>query len=358
MIKKVCTILVAITAVMRVNAQNHKINHFNYSFGNLRTVSTATCPASVDLSAQDSLGNNMANGETINQSAAPFYISASSTGNSTPVSPCIETIFANYSSSLASFASESISEGGVDIYDLCSTCGLAIGGGNAVLGSSWSFSLYGFDPNQEHQFTFCRTGSIATTTVSLADCWTRNALPVIFTVFSNNTTTITPQACDTIILPPKTDIGTATFSIAPATGTVGLLDYNNGTSYIHPAMLAGGTYTVTYTFAPPAMDGCNTITNTYMFTINAPNTTGVEQVTGINNRVTVYPNPSNGTFAIEATNTAKQLVEVYDLAGRLILSQTITGATTINANELTAGVYYLKVSGAGMAVNQRIVIAK
>ena len=96
----------------------------------------------------------------------------------------------------------------------------------------------------------------------------------------------------------------------------------------------------------------------YVNVLNSNQTTGISRISGLNSTISIYPNPSNGNFIIGTTNAAQQLVEVYDLAGRLVLSQTINGTTTINVNELTAGTYNLKVSGAGVSTNKRVIIAK
>ena len=56
--------------------------------------------------------------------------------------------------------------------------------------------------------------------------------------------------------------------------------------------------------------------------------------------VSVYPNPTDGTFAIEAENITN--VEIFDLAGQKVLTDR-SGSRTINAGSLPTGVYFLKV---------------
>ena len=85
-------------------------------------------------------------------------------------------------------------------------------------------------------------------------------------------------------------------------------------------------------------------------TIEATNTTS--------NQVNVYPNPNNGNFTVETSETSNQLLEVFDLTGRLVLSQTITGKADINASSLTNGIYNIKISGNNNVVNKRIVVSK
>ncbi|HEX7413989.1 MAG TPA: T9SS type A sorting domain-containing protein [Bacteroidia bacterium] len=84
---------------------------------------------------------------------------------------------------------------------------------------------------------------------------------------------------------------------------------------------------------------------------------GIEQVTGINGQVNVYPNPSNGSFVIEANNT-KQTMQVYDVNGKLVLSQTINGKTTVDASSLNEGVYNISLISNEGVVNKRLVIVR
>ncbi len=86
-------------------------------------------------------------------------------------------------------------------------------------------------------------------------------------------------------------------------------------------------------------------------------TTGIDKISA-STQVSIYPNPNNGNFTIETFVTTPQLVEVYDLTGRLVLSQNISGTATINGISLTDGVYNIKVSGNDNVVNKRIVISK
>ncbi len=75
-------------------------------------------------------------------------------------------------------------------------------------------------------------------------------------------------------------------------------------------------------------------------------------------RATLYPNPSSGSFTIETPFASTQLVEVYDLTGKLVLSTNILGTTSIDAGTLPAGIYNVKLSNGDHVVNKRIVISK
>ena len=89
-------------------------------------------------------------------------------------------------------------------------------------------------------------------------------------------------------------------------------------------------------------------------------TTGINKVVGIGNEINIYPNPSNGTFVIETNTIEKQIVQLFDVNGKLVLSQNINGKTNnIDASNLNDGVYNLSVtSNEGISINKRLVIIR
>ncbi|HWY38952.1 MAG TPA: T9SS type A sorting domain-containing protein [Bacteroidia bacterium] len=70
----------------------------------------------------------------------------------------------------------------------------------------------------------------------------------------------------------------------------------------------------------------------------------------------IYPNPNSGSFVIEA-NT-KQTIYMFDENGRLVLTQSISGTTAIDAGNLNAGIYNLHITGDEGLIKKRIVIIK
>ena len=299
------------------------------SSGNLKTAATATCPVNpVAMSASDTSGNVVTNGQNLGCSPIPFVISPAAPITTAPNAPCIETVFTNYHNNLSTNGTESFYQNGVNIGCLGpngSGCSFPIGdpGSNnaGVVNSPWAISLYVIDPGKSHEFTFCRSGNITANTVNLVDCWTGIALPStpISTVFSTATTTITPKACDTLRLAANTDIGTALYSIAPASGTVALINNNDGTAFIKANILPAGTYTVTYNFDPSLASLCNTVSGTFKFTI-APSPT----VTASN--VSICPGATATVTASGATT--------YTWSPATGLSNT-TGATVTSTTSVT-----------------------
>ncbi len=84
---------------------------------------------------------------------------------------------------------------------------------------------------------------------------------------------------------------------------------------------------------------------------------GIEQY-NTNNTISIYPNPNNGLFVIEPSNTTQTTMQVYDVNGKLVLSQTINGKTTIDASSLQEGVYNISLQSNEGVVNKRVVIVR
>jgi len=86
-------------------------------------------------------------------------------------------------------------------------------------------------------------------------------------------------------------------------------------------------------------------------------TTSINQ-TSNGNGFNIYPNPNNGTFTIETNYATKQIMQIFDVNGRLVLTQTIIGKTIVNANDLINGVYNINILGSEDVVNRRLVITR
>lgn len=86
-----------------------------------------------------------------------------------------------------------------------------------------------------------------------------------------------------------------------------------------------------------------------------------------NSTINIYPNPNNGTFMIETNAITKQTVQLFDINGKMVLSQVIEPASgiskkgttyTVNASSLNEGVYNLNIISNEGLVNKRIVIVR
>lgn len=65
------------------------------------------------------------------------------------------------------------------------------------------------------------------------------------------------------------------------------------------------------------------------------------------NTTTLYPNPAASTITIKTGSTPVSHYDVYDVTGKRILEQNLSGATdfSINVEKLTAGIYFIAVNG-------------
>lgn len=76
-------------------------------------------------------------------------------------------------------------------------------------------------------------------------------------------------------------------------------------------------------------------------------------------QLNLYPNPANNNFTIETTTPGSQQLQLFDLTGNLLITQTIQNSkTTVDASGLAAGVYLVSMKGGEAASTQKLVIAK
>lgn len=83
---------------------------------------------------------------------------------------------------------------------------------------------------------------------------------------------------------------------------------------------------------------------------------GAKEVASAKN-LSVYPNPSNGQFNIDMPNASN--VTVYNVLGSVVYSTKLNaGINTINVNNLSDGVYFVKSTVNGETIVKQIVINK
>ncbi len=85
---------------------------------------------------------------------------------------------------------------------------------------------------------------------------------------------------------------------------------------------------------------------------------GVKQVFINTGQLNIYPNPNNGSFVIETNGNAKQSIQVFDVNGKLVLTQSVNGRTNVDASSLTEGVYNVSIISNEGVVNKRLVIVR
>jgi hypothetical protein len=117
---------------------------------------------------------------------------------------------------------------------------------------------------------------------------------------------------------------------------------------------ADGSYTVTLT----ATNSCGE-TSTKTLQVNV-NVTSIEEAAQL--AVDVYPNPTSGftTVRVEGLNVQNLNLKLMDLAGRVLLTKTISGQagnfeTALNLTKLASGVYLVRIEGGDFSAVQRVV---
>lgn len=126
----------------------------------------------------------------------------------------------------------------------------------------------------------------------------------------------------------------------------------SGTSF--NAMTAGaGPHQLVYSYTDSA--GCSAVDTT---NITVDLCLGVTAANGT--EFTVSPNPNNGSFVIEfgaAQNNT--LVEIVDITGRTVQSNTVSGSrTNVNCESQPAGVYFVRVTANGNTTMKKITVVK
>lgn len=81
-----------------------------------------------------------------------------------------------------------------------------------------------------------------------------------------------------------------------------------------------------------------------------------EEKSAAENKILVYPNPTSGTFMVETPE--KQTLRVYDLTGRMVMSQNVTGLTKIDAGQLENGTYTLVFIAPKNSITRKLIITR
>ena len=71
---------------------------------------------------------------------------------------------------------------------------------------------------------------------------------------------------------------------------------------------------------------------------------------------TVYPNPATNNFTVDLGNDEKANIQLFNIVGQQVYSETITGSTQVNVANLHSGVYMLKVNQNGKVYTTKVVV--
>lgn len=154
---------------------------------------------------------------------------------------------------------------------------------------------------------------------------------------------------------------TVMFSNTSTGGTIYAWDFGDqsGSSAQNPAhvYITNGTYTVTLIVTNSS--GCNdTITSTVQFFV------GVEEQQLLSS-MTLFPNPTDGitNLAINMNERADVTIQLVDLTGKVIINEnkemnTGENRYSFDVNELTNGMYFIRVTTAGNTQTVKLLVNK
>ncbi len=87
--------------------------------------------------------------------------------------------------------------------------------------------------------------------------------------------------------------------------------------------------------------------------------TGISNPTVLkNNSAVIYPNPASTNFKIEIPANTKYILQVSDINGKIILSQTINTTSIIDASGFNTGVYNVSLLNEIGVLNKRLIIVR
>lgn len=72
--------------------------------------------------------------------------------------------------------------------------------------------------------------------------------------------------------------------------------------------------------------------------------------------LTVYPNPATNQFTVNTGNDEKASIQLFNIVGQQVYSETFTGSTTVNVANLHSGVYMLKVNQNGKVNTTKVIV--
>ena len=220
--------------------------------------------------------------------------------------------------------------------------------------TSWTWSAVGGIPasstQQNPQINYSSAGVY---TVSLT---TSN----IYGQGSVSTQTIAINPLPAISITSSVDtlcIGSA--ATLTAIGAINYLwDLNTGGAVTNTVAI-NPLITTSYSVTGTTQQGCSNKDSILITVINC--TTGIDQLETNNDYINIYPNPNNGSFAIETSSIflvgKGVLMQIYDVNGKLVLSQIIHEKTNI-ATTLSDGVYNISLTNNEKTINKKLVIVK
>ncbi|HEX7413237.1 MAG TPA: T9SS type A sorting domain-containing protein [Bacteroidia bacterium] len=202
------------------------------------------------------------------------------------------------------------------------------------------------------------TGLSATTGASVT------ANPMVTTIY---TITGTENLCNatttaTITTKPAPIISIASSTVSLCAGSTATITASGATTYTWSTATTGASITVTptvnTTYSVTGTGTVNTCTSKAVITQTVTNCVGIEQYSGYNNQVSVYPNPSTGLVTISISNIANGTVMyVTNMLGQEVIKTSIKDVNTnIDLTSLQKGMYMLTITNSESKHIEKLII--
>lgn len=202
------------------------------------------------------------------------------------------------------------------------------GGANSYSWSGGVTNGVAFAPSTTNSYIVTGTNTLTGCSATAAINITVKSLPVISLSASTGTMCLNGNQ---IVL-----------SGIPSGGSFSGLNVQN--NLFTPIM--SGTFTPVYNYTDPNTGCSNTTTTAILVEI----CTGINQQENKSSLIHLYPNPTEGIFHIETSNNEMKMIQLVDVAGRIILSENfVDEKITIDISNFSKGIYYLSIkSESGM----------
>lgn len=201
-------------------------------------------------------------------------------------------------------------------------------------------------------YTWSNNTFVSTTTVNPSST-------TIYTVSgSNGTCTLVKTVTVNVTGVPVINIASSASVLCagnPATlSATGAPNYTWSTAATTSVIVVSPSVTTVYT-----VQGTNScFSSVQSFTLNVSSCTGLQTNNSNANEFVVYPNPSNGVFAIKSNGDAT--FKIIDNLGKVIKEVSLDSSNnrTLFVSDLASGIYFVVGTTEGQAIKQKIIVSK
>jgi hypothetical protein len=133
----------------------------------------------------------------------------------------------------------------------------------------------------------------------------------------------------------------------------GAVSYTWSTSQSSASMVVSPTITTSYTVTGIGNNGCS---NASAITQIVNPCLEVNQMTGGNSQIAVYPNPTNGEFFIRVENGNALNLSIYNIEGQGIFSTTLHDKTSaVDFSAFANGIYFIEIWEDGFVTRTKLI---